>query len=274
MPNYGKRAAERAARGLPEPTKCKAHTSDGSRCKNPPIRGATVCRMHGGGAPAVKEAARNRLAMAADGLMQTLLKIAASAESEAVRLAAVKDALDRAGFGAAHMVKLAAVQPWEDFLADVIDDDIFEDVPATRRQRKQRGIGAPHSGGGIDEQEDTTEEDNRTAVRYAADEEDSRTTFNLPGRTIRGQVVPDYGPEPPPEQRAAWARIERRARKALFAADGENPDDEPSEYGGRRSTRPTDPNRPPQYVREAMESDGDDWRAGEGGGSGRADMGL
>jgi hypothetical protein len=271
MVQNSKNAAKRAARGLPEPPTCKAHKKDGTRCQKSPSAGSTVCRFHGAGAPQVKEAARNRLAMAADGLMQTLLKIAASAESEAVRLAAVKDALDRAGFSATHMVKLAAVQPWEDFLADVIDDDIFEDVPATRRQRK---IGASHSGGGIDEQEDTTEEDNRTAVRYAADEEDSRTTFNLPGRTIRGQVVPDDGPEPTPEQRAAWARIERRARTALFAADGEYPDDEPSEYGGRRSTRPTDPNRPPQYVCDAMESDGDDWRAGEGGGSRRADIGL
>jgi hypothetical protein len=268
MSGTSKRAAERAARGLPEPPKCKAHNRDGSPCKKSPTRGATVCRMHGAGAPAVKEAARNRLAMAADGLMQTLLKIAASAESEAVRLAAVKDALDRAGFGAAHMVKLAAMQPWEEFLGEIIDDDIFEGVPAgpraRRTQRAQRRITAdrdiPFPGGGSQDEDDEDQEAN------------SRTTYNNP-RTIGGHVVRTY-PEPTPEQEVAAARTAQRARTAMFGSAATNAYDERSEYGEPGSTPSTDPTRPPLYVRLAMEADGEDWRAGEGGGSRRADMGL
>lgn len=260
-----KNAAKRAARGLPEPPRCKAHNRDGSQCKKSPTRGATVCRMHGAGAPAVKEAARNRLAMAADGLMQTLLKIAASAESEAVRLAAVKDALDRAGFSAAHMVKLAVVAPWEELLGEIVDDDIFIDVP---EGTPRRALPARSSGGfAADEDDYDQEEDNRTAVAYV-DADDGSPSFKTPG-TIRGQVVNDY-PNPTKDQQAAARRTEHRARSGMTGRDEH---DERSEYSERDSEPMTDSNRPPKYVRDAMEADGEDWRGSEGGGSRRADMG-
>lgn len=41
---------------------CKATARSGEQCSNPPIQGGTVCRMHGGGAPAVKAAAARRKA--------------------------------------------------------------------------------------------------------------------------------------------------------------------------------------------------------------------
>lgn len=41
---------------------CKAHRRDGQQCGNAPIKGATVCRMHGGSVPAVKAAAARRVA--------------------------------------------------------------------------------------------------------------------------------------------------------------------------------------------------------------------
>ncbi|MFC7402906.1 HGGxSTG domain-containing protein [Citricoccus sp. GCM10030269] len=43
-------------------TTCKAHTRSGARCKNRPIIGATVCRMHGGSSPRVRAAAERRVA--------------------------------------------------------------------------------------------------------------------------------------------------------------------------------------------------------------------
>ncbi|MFP1155109.1 hypothetical protein ACK280_23950 [Mycobacterium sherrisii] len=81
---------------LPE-RRCVAHRKNGDRCKNAAIKGATVCRYHGGAAKHVKAAARARLENAADLMAKELLRIALTADSEGVALAAVKDALDRAG---------------------------------------------------------------------------------------------------------------------------------------------------------------------------------
>ncbi len=46
----------------PRPVKCKANRSDGQPCAAWPIKGAEVCRVHGGRAPQVRAAARRRLA--------------------------------------------------------------------------------------------------------------------------------------------------------------------------------------------------------------------
>lgn len=43
---------------------CTAHRRDGDQCGSHAVRGATVCRMHGGAAPAVKAAAAARVAEA------------------------------------------------------------------------------------------------------------------------------------------------------------------------------------------------------------------
>lgn len=261
-----KRAAERAERGLPEPPTCAGHKKDGTPCKKNPIKGATVCRVHGGAAPQVRKRAQERLQAAADILMAQLLKIASSAESEAVRLSAVNSALDRAGYSAASMVKLAVVAPWEALLGTIVDDDIFIDAPAGPRGR--RALPA-HSSGGIPAEQDwDQEEDNRTAVAYV-DGDDDAPSFNTPD-TIRGEVVRDYASNPTKEQRAAIQRTERRAQRAMV---GKADSDARAEFSERDSTPSTDSTRPPKYVRDAMEADGKDWRAGEGGGSRRADMG-
>lgn len=44
-----------------EERRCTAKTRSGSRCRNAPIPGGTVCRMHGGAAPQVKAKADERL---------------------------------------------------------------------------------------------------------------------------------------------------------------------------------------------------------------------
>ncbi len=101
--------------------RCTAHKKNGERCKNAARLGGTVCGFHGGRAPAVIAKARERLALAADRMARELLGIATGAESEAVKLAAVKDALDRAGLGAKAAVELSVAEPkpWEDVLSDI-----------------------------------------------------------------------------------------------------------------------------------------------------------
>ena len=94
---------------------CSAHSSrTGEPCRKPAIAGGTVCRTHGGAASVAKAKARKRIEEAADRLARQLLGIAEGAESEAVRLAAVKDALDRAGIQAKTAATVTvSVKPWE-----------------------------------------------------------------------------------------------------------------------------------------------------------------
>lgn len=104
---------------LDHPRRCTADTQAGKPCRRYAIRGGNVCRVHGGGAPQVVAKARERLALAADRMARELLGIASGAESEAVKLSAVKDALDRAGLGAKTEVAVEVKAPWEELLGDV-----------------------------------------------------------------------------------------------------------------------------------------------------------
>lgn len=95
---------------LDHPRRCTAHRQDGKPCRRYAISGGHVCRVHGGGAPQVIAKARERLALAADRMARELLGIAEGAESESVKLAAIRDALDRAGITAKQAVELSAAQ--------------------------------------------------------------------------------------------------------------------------------------------------------------------
>ncbi|MCX6955333.1 MAG: hypothetical protein NTV51_24530 [Verrucomicrobia bacterium] len=81
--------------------RCQGHKKNGDQCKLPPILGATVCRQHGGAAPHIKAAAKARLENAADRVARQLLGMAEDPDmAPAVKLAAIKDVLDRGGLGA------------------------------------------------------------------------------------------------------------------------------------------------------------------------------
>lgn len=78
--------------------KCTAHRSNGSTCGNWAIRGGRVCAVHGGRAPHVKARARQRLDDMVDPALVELRKLIARADSDSVRLSAIKDILDRTGY--------------------------------------------------------------------------------------------------------------------------------------------------------------------------------
>ena len=83
--------------------------------------------------------ARERLALAADTMARTLLGIAESAESEAVKLAAVKDALDRAGVPAKAEVTVG-LKPWEQLMCDLAG---IATIPRDGHGRRQPALVEP-----------------------------------------------------------------------------------------------------------------------------------
>ena len=83
--------------------------------------------------------ARERLALAADTMAKTLLGIASGAESEAVKLAAVKDALDRAGVPAKAEVTVE-LKPWERLMGDLAG---IATIPRDAHGRRQPALVEP-----------------------------------------------------------------------------------------------------------------------------------
>lgn len=77
---------------------CSAKRRDGQRCKTPAIQGGNVCRMHGGGAPQVKQAAALRLAALVDPAIGAIEKRLKRDGDDVLR--AAFGVLDRTGYGA------------------------------------------------------------------------------------------------------------------------------------------------------------------------------
>lgn len=71
-----------------------------ARCKRPAIAGGTVCYVHGGAAPQVIEAARARLERLTHPAITRLGELVAQTDYPSTALSAVKDVLDRNGYGA------------------------------------------------------------------------------------------------------------------------------------------------------------------------------
>jgi hypothetical protein len=90
------------------------------------ILGGTVCRMHGGAAPQVKKSAQERLTEMVDPLLTELFRIAQASDSDAVRLAAIKDALDRAGYRANTRLELTGKDGGPIEVASAAIDSVIE----------------------------------------------------------------------------------------------------------------------------------------------------
>jgi hypothetical protein len=154
------------------------------------------------------------------------------------------------------MHKLSVTDPWADLLHDVItDEDVFEPVTA-----KPRAL-PPGRGGGVEVDDDDDDYDwDATAVSDSDDDPEPRRPV-----VIRGEVVHDR-PAPTRAEQAAMKRTTERGRQRIVSniEPGEDEIDR-SEFGDVASSHAAsdDPAMPPAYVREAMESEGLDWRTGD-----------
>ena len=80
--------------------KCNGHNRQGKPCGNYPMRGGKVCKNHGGKAPQTMKASARRLLkeMVEPALFQLRTIIDHPDTPPAVRLAAIRDILDRTGY--------------------------------------------------------------------------------------------------------------------------------------------------------------------------------
>lgn len=124
-----------ATKAKPTARRCVAKRTDGSRqCLKPALAGGTVCKFHGGAARHVRNAARARLANAADRMAKELLHMATDEKvSDAVKLNAIRDALDRAGLKPGVEVEITTKPV----------DQIITQIQGGSRDAYRRGIAEP-----------------------------------------------------------------------------------------------------------------------------------
>ena len=103
-------------------TKCSAKSSrTGKACQKSPVVDSNVCRFHGGAAPQVKAKARQRIEAAADRMARELLRMAVDQNvSDTVKLAVIRDALDRAGLKPQTEIAVSQTPAYEEVIWDAI----------------------------------------------------------------------------------------------------------------------------------------------------------
>lgn len=89
--------------------RCTAHNRQGGQCGRNSIPGGNVCNMHGGKAPQVQIAARRRLLEAVDPAAAELIRIALEGKQENVRVSAIKELFERAGFGDPKRIEVTQI---------------------------------------------------------------------------------------------------------------------------------------------------------------------
>ena len=116
------------AKADPKINRCAAHRKNGDQCRHAAMNGTSVCQTHGGRAPQVRRKAKIRIEEASDKLAKALLEMAGDKNiPEGVRLAAIRDALDRGGLGVKQAMEIeVTAKPYERVFEKVIGGPRFE----------------------------------------------------------------------------------------------------------------------------------------------------
>lgn len=126
---------------LMDARQCTAKSKQsGERCKRRPIPGGSVCKIHGGWVPQVKMAAAERLASFVDPALTALRALIDDADQDSVRLSAIKDILDRAGYKAPDKHELSGPNGGPMLTEDVglNDDDRATRILAVLERARSR----------------------------------------------------------------------------------------------------------------------------------------
>lgn len=171
-------------------TQCTARSkATGKRCRRSSSLGSNVCVVHGAAAPQTRAKAQRRLEQAADALVQRLLGMALDGDvADNVALAAIRDALDRAGMSPALAVELSAKapQPWQ---------QVLQGVARVSQADSRRARGLP------------VEDENPTPAITAADETtivDAEVVDENPGTPSTYPTPAPTDTNPPPWPRPPY----------------------------------------------------------------------
>ncbi|OBA97217.1 hypothetical protein [Mycolicibacterium fortuitum] len=135
--------------------KCTAHKTNGQPCERWAIAGGRVCPSHGGRAAQVRRKARQRLEEATDRMAKELLRMAVDpGVSDAVKLRAITEALDRGNLSAKTEIEVSA-KPFEQ-----IAESAAMTLEITSRAEFRRAQGT---------EDDDTDADDPLAGLHAAD---------------------------------------------------------------------------------------------------------
>jgi hypothetical protein len=111
--------------------RCRAKSSrTGQPCRRWAILGGNVCPTHGGSIHRVKLSAQQRLAEMVDPALTSLADLVIRADNDAIKLAAIKDVLDRAGFKPRERVETSGKVVIEIVYADAVDGPHILEMPA------------------------------------------------------------------------------------------------------------------------------------------------
>ena len=176
------RPIDRWERSAHPERRCTAHRKNGDRCKNAARHGTNVCDFHGAKAPQVKRKARQRLEEAADRMACELLKMATDdSVAASVKLAAIRDALDRAGLAArtAVEVEVGPPKPYEQIL-----DGIFV-LEGGSREAFRRSQATLESSASVGAPEELPHDIQSPIGGEIADDSSETADGSAPRRTIR-----------------------------------------------------------------------------------------
>lgn len=129
--------------------RCKSIRRNGQRCLRPRWAGTTVCGHHGARAPQVRRKARQRLEEATDRMAKELLRMAIDPDvSDAVKLRAITEALDRGNLSAKTEIEISA-KPFEQ-----IEESAAATLEITSRAAFRRAQGKTGEDCGTDESDE------------------------------------------------------------------------------------------------------------------------